>query len=149
MHQLDVNAAVETYNNARSDGFSEGAAMHITLRGYGVGSDGRVRRLQSPVVIEVVCEHFGLSTSELTSGGNTRLNSKARKLAMWLIYQTRECTRGECAQAVGKKRLDAIYACRAVEGNAALLAEAEDLWARVQQRFGGATVTKISDERAA
>lgn len=115
--------AVALQRFLRSEGMDELEAMAVVLRSFS-SATGAARRRPPGLILEQVCRYYDLTPAELVSTYQP-LRARARKVAMHLLHTAGGLSHREAAQAVGRRnRSEAIRACRAVDADVELLAEA-------------------------
>jgi chromosomal replication initiator protein len=104
---------VVAYSSLTARPLDEQLAHEVLDTLYPRKSPGRTRRCSAPEIQAAVCEHFGLSASDLLSSSRTARLAWPRQLAMYL---TRELT-GQSLPTIGREfggrdHTTVLYACR-------------------------------------
>jgi chromosomal replication initiation ATPase DnaA len=117
-------AVLATFHFATAETGSEEEGMAIAMRAFAMSTSGHVTRRPMKIILDCACQHFAVTLDELLGPTIKRHIARARRTTMWLL-RANGYTWQEAAEAVGRNQhTDAMRACRIVDRDEGLLAEA-------------------------
>jgi chromosomal replication initiation ATPase DnaA len=114
---------------------SDESAVAAVLRAYSLSGHGRIERRPTQAILEAVCQHFGVELNAMLGKRRPATLARARHVAMSLLVAT-GMPLAEAGEAIGHSKGDAAYACRRVDRDERLQAEAATVAAIVAERAG-------------